>query len=99
MAVDAALGVVLEVELLDGMGFPAPPEEALGEALTHRVPVGLRVVEGRPLGKREALRGALAWVGLAGRAVPVTDAVRSLSQGSDVGLREASAGVAVVPLA
>ena len=58
MAVDAALGVVLEVELLDGMGFP--PSGALGEALTHRVPVGLSVVVGRPLGKREALRGALA---------------------------------------
>jgi hypothetical protein len=108
MAVDVALGVVLEVVLLAGESVPA--EEALGEALSLRVVVGLGEMEEEPLGKREALGGALpegvlepssAMVGeatedgLARRAVPVTDAVRPLSEGSAVGLREARAGVEV----
>jgi hypothetical protein len=39
--------------------------------------------------------GEAAGDGLAGRAVPVTEAVRPLAEGSAEGLREARAGVAV----
>jgi hypothetical protein len=110
MGVDVALGVVLEVVLLARESVPAPPAEALGEALSLRVAVGLGEMEEEPLGNREALGEALpegvlepssamvgeaAEDGLARKAVPVTDAVRPVSEGSAVGLREARAGVAV----
>ena len=58
-AVNAALGVILEVVLLAGESVPAPPEEALGEALSLREVVSLGEVEGEPLGKREVLGVAM----------------------------------------